>query len=272
MNNFFQYKNGRIHYTDQGRGRVIILIHGYLETSEVWKNFAGKLAGEYRIITIDLPGHGRSDIYEETQTMEFMAEVIKELLKGLNIEKVIMTGHSLGGYITLAFVELYPEMLSGYCLFHSHPLADTREALEKREREIALVKAGRKDLMYPGNIAKMYAAANLNRFPDALKRSKEIASSISGEGIIAVLRSMMMRSSRLAVMEEGKVPCLWILGEMDNYINCELVKSKVKLPENAELVVLENSGHLGFIEEEKKSLELLMRFVSREGGRGDKHM
>lgn len=263
MNNFFQYKNGRIHYTDCGRGRVMVLIHGYLETSEVWKNFAGNLAGKYRIITIDLPGHGRSDIYGETQTMEFMAGVIKELLTDLNIEKVFMTGHSLGGYITLAFLELYPEMLSGYCLFHSHPLADTREALEKREREIALIKAGKKDLMYPENIAKMYAALNLNKFPEALKRSKEIASSISGEGIIAVLRSMMIRPSRLAVMEEGKVPCLWILGEMDNYINCELVKSKVKLPENAELIVLENSGHLGFIEEEKRSLDVLAEFVNK---------
>lgn len=263
MKFFFQYKSGRIHYTDQGSGHIIVLVHGYLETSEVWKNFASKLSRQYRIITIDLPGHGRSDIQGETQTMELMAEAIKELLGSLNIEKVFLTGHSLGGYITLAFAELYPEMLSGYCLFHSHPLADTIEALEKREREIALIKAGKKDLMYPENIAKMYAAVNLNKFKDALKRSKEIASSISGEGIIAVLRGMMARPSRLAVMEEGKVPCLWILGKMDNYVNCELAKSKVRLPKNAELVVLENSGHLGFIEEEEQSLYILAEFVNK---------
>ncbi|MCX6301099.1 MAG: alpha/beta hydrolase [Bacteroidia bacterium] len=263
MKFFFQYKSGRIHYTDQGSGHIIVLVHGYLETSEVWKNFASKLSRQYRIITIDLPGHGRSDIQGETQPMELMAEAIKELLGSLNIEKVFLTGHSLGGYITLAFAELYPEMLSGYCLFHSHPLADTIEALEKREREITLIKAGKKDLMYPENIAKMYAAVNLNKFKDALKRSKEIASSISGEGIIAVLRGMMARPSRLAVMEEGKVPCLWILGKMDNYVNCELAKSKVRLPKNAELVVLENSGHLGFIEEEEQSLYILAEFVNK---------
>lgn len=263
MKNFFQYKSGRIHYTDQGSGHIIVLVHGYLETSEVWKNFASKLSRQYRIITIDLPGHGRSDIQGETQTMELMAEAIKELLESLNIEKVFLTGHSLGGYITLAFAELFPEMLSGYCLFHSHPLADTIEALEKREREITLIKAGKKDLMYPENIAKMYAAVNLNKFKDALKRSKEIASSISGEGIIAVLRGMMARPSRLAVMEEGKVPCLWILGKMDNYVNCELAKSKVRLPKNAELVVLENSGHLGFIEEEEESFKVIDSFIKR---------
>lgn len=263
MESYFQYGRGRIHFTDQGRGHVIVLIHGYLETSEVWKNFARKLSGQYRIITIDLPGHGRSDIYGEAQTMEFMAVAIKELLESLDIRKVFLTGHSLGGYITLAFAELFPEMLSGYCLFHSHPLADTQEALEKREREIALIEAGKKDLMYPENIAKMFAVINLDKFSDALKRSKEIASSISAEGITAVLRGMMARPSRLAVMEEGKVPCLWILGEMDNYVNCELAKSKVKLPKNAELVVLENSGHLGFIEEEEKSLEVLTEFVRK---------
>jgi pimeloyl-ACP methyl ester carboxylesterase len=263
MKKYFQYKSGRIHYTDQGRGHMIVLIHGYLETSEVWKNFAGKLSWKYRIITIDLPGHGRSDIQGETQTMELMAEAVKELLESLTIEKVFLTGHSLGGYIILAFAELYPEMLSGYCLFHSHPLADTIEALEKRKREITLIKAGKKDLMYPENIAKMYAALNLVKFRDALKRSKEIASSISGEGIIAVLRGMMARPSRLAVMEEGKVPCLWILGKMDNYVNCELVQSKVRLPKNAEVVVLNNSGHLGFIEEEGRSIDVLTEFVNK---------
>jgi pimeloyl-ACP methyl ester carboxylesterase len=263
MENFFQYRSGRIYYTDQGSGHVLVLIHGYLETSEVWKNFARKLARQYRIITMDLPGHGRSDICEEAQTMEFMAVAIKELLKSLDTGKVFLTGHSLGGYITLAFAELFPEMLSGYCLFHSHPLADTQEALEKREREIALIKAGKKDLMYPENIAKMFAAVNLDKFSDALKRSKEIASSISAEGIRAVLKGMMARPSRLAVMERGKVPCLWILGKMDNYVNCELAKSKVKLPKNAELVILNNSGHLGFIEEEERSIDVLTEFVNK---------
>ncbi len=263
MTTFFQYKTGRIHYTDQGSGKVIVLIHGYLETSEVWDDFARKLAGEYRIISVDLPGHGRSDIMGETQTMELMAEAIKRLLESLDIKKAFITGHSLGGYVALAFADLFPGMLSGYCLFHSHPLADTPEAIEKREREIALVKAGKKDLMYPENIAKMFSSANIQKFPAALQRSKEIASSIPGDGIIAVLRGMMARPSRLAVMEEGKVPCLWILGTFDNYINCELAKSKVRLPKNAELVVLKNSGHLGFIEEEKKSLEILINFVNK---------
>ncbi len=263
MAGYLQCRNGKIHYTDQGRGQVILLLHGYLETSEVWDGFSLKLAEKFRVISPDLPGHGQSDIFGETHTMEHMAGIIKELLESLEIEKAFLTGHSLGGYVALAFAERFPEKLSGYCLFHSHPLADSPEALEKREREINLVKAGKKDLMYPDNVVKMFAASNLKKFNASLERSKQIASSIQSEGIIAVLKGMMARPSRLSVMREGRVPCLWILGAMDNYIDCKLVQTKVKLPQNAELAVLNNSGHMGFIEEEEKSLEILTEFVGK---------
>jgi pimeloyl-ACP methyl ester carboxylesterase len=195
--------------------------------------------------------------------MEFMANVVYALINSLGINKIFLTGHSLGGYVTLAFTELFPERLSGYCLFHSHPFADSSEAVKNRKREIKLVKAGKKDLMYPDNISKMFAASNLNNFSEALQRSKHIASLISGEGIISVLRGMISRPTRLSVMEEGQTPCLWILGAMDNYINCEQIQAKVRLPRNAEMVILKNSGHLGFIEEEEQSLKAIESFIEK---------
>jgi pimeloyl-ACP methyl ester carboxylesterase len=261
MGQYFKYRSGRIHYSDNGSGKIIVLLHGYLETSEVWAGFANKLVKKFRVITVDLPGHGYSDIFGESHSMEFMATVLREIIRSLNIERIFLTGHSLGGYVALAFMELYPEMLSGYCLFHSHPFADSEEALEKRDREIKLVLAGKKDLMYPENVKKMFANINLDKFHDSLERSKMIASSIPGEGIIAVLRGMMKRPSRISVMEEGKVPCLWILGAMDNHIDCELVQTRVRLPENAEIAILKNSGHMGFIEEEERSLKIMAEFV-----------
>lgn len=258
---FFSYKGRRIHFMDIGKGQPIVLLHGYLESSEVWNGFAEKLSPEFRILLIDLPGHGRSDVYGEVHSMEFMADAVKELIINLGISKVFMTGHSLGGYVTLAFLESYPQLLNGYCLFHSQPLADTPEALEKRKREIDIVKLGKKNLMYPDNVIRMFAPTNLEKFADALRKSKDIASHIPGEGIIAVLNGMMIRPSRLSFMEEGKVPCLWILGTMDNYIPCDLIRSKVKLPANAKVVVLKNSGHLGFIEEENLSVKVVIDFI-----------
>jgi pimeloyl-ACP methyl ester carboxylesterase len=257
----FSFRGGELNYSDSGKGNTIILLHGYLESAEVWNGFGARLGESFRVISIDLPGHGLSSVYGEVHTMEFLAEAVKEIIDSLNIKKVFLTGHSLGGYVTLAFLELFPDYLSGYCLFHSQPFADPPAVIEKRLREISVVKAGKKDLMYPDNISRMFAPPNLGIFTIALEKSKNIASRLPGEGIIAMLNGMIIRPSRLTYMEEGRVPCLWILGSMDSYIPCDFIQSKVNLPTNAELVVLEKSGHLGFVEEEDKSVAVLTKFV-----------
>jgi len=259
------YEGRKIYYNDSGNGSTIVLLHGYLESSEIWNGFEKKLANRFRVISVDLPGHGFSDIFGETHTMEFMADVIKELLDSLAITKVFLVGHSLGGYVALAFLDHFPGNLSGYCLFHSQPLPDTPEAIEKRMREISIVRAGKMHLMYPDNVTRMFASSNLDKYSEALQRSKEIASRTQGEGIIAILNGMMQRPSRLGLMEGGKVPCLWILGSMDSYIPCDDIQKKVKLPENASMAVLQNSGHMGFLEEQELSVSLVADFVSRLG-------
>ncbi len=259
---FFRYKGKKIHYSDSGNGKAIVLLHGYLESSEVWSGFAEKLGSEFRVISVDLPGSGLSDIYGEVHTMEFMAQAVKELIISLGLNKIFLTGHSLGGYVALAFLEISPDNLSGYCLFHSQPFPDTPAALEKRRREIEIVKMGKKNLMYPDNVTRMFAASNLETFSGALQRSKDIASQIPGDGIIAVLNGMMIRPSRLSLMEKGIVPCLWILGSMDNYIPYEFIQTMVNLPSNARVVVLKNSGHMGFIEEERLAVKVVSNFVN----------
>lgn len=261
MKKFFSFKTGSIFYTDNGIGEPIVLLHGYLESSEIWGAFAEKLASEFRVIAIDLPGHGLSDVYGDTHSMEFMATALKELLDELGVKKACFVGHSLGGYVTLAFLDLFPQSLSGYCLFHSQPFSDSPATLEKRRREIDIVRRGKKNLMYPDNVTMMFAPSNLARFSAALQRSKEIASRTPAEGIIAILNGMMQRPSRLNVMEEGRIPCLWILGLMDNYISCEVIQAKVNLPPDARVVVLKNSGHIGFIEEEDLSVKNISNFI-----------
>ena len=266
MKYYIVYNGGKIYYSDLGEGGdTIVLLHGYLESSDIWNGFAKKLAQKFRVISVDLPGHGNSTVYGECHSMEFLATMLKGLLDTLNIKRIFLTGHSLGGYISLAFLELYPDRLKGYSLFHSHPFADTPEVIQKREREIKIVKSGRKFLIYPENVSKMFAEKNLERFREELQHLKDNASRLSDEGIIAVLNGMIGRPSRLAVMERGKVPCLWILGKYDNYISCEAVQAKVRLPENARLIVLEKTGHLGFIEEEEESLGVMVDFIEGLG-------
>lgn len=258
----FETVQGRkIWYRDSGEGDPVVLIHGYLESSEVWDGFADRLSQEFRIIAPDLPGHGKSDVYSETHTMEMMAGIVRELLDRLGIKKAFVTGHSMGGYVTLAMLDLYPEYLSGYCLFHSHPLADTPETVEKRKNDIAVVMSGKKDRLVHDSIEKMFASANLDKFKSEVKRSKAIASVIPGNGIIAVLNGMMKRASRLKVMEEGKLPCLWILGSSDNFIPYDDIQKKVQLPGNAQIATLKKAGHMGFVEEEEHSAETLASFI-----------
>jgi pimeloyl-ACP methyl ester carboxylesterase len=266
MSNFYVHNGNKLHYNIAGEGDAIVLIHGYLESAEIWTDFAGRLSKSFRVISIDLPGHGLSDVDTEGNSMESLAGLIKMVIDDLGIEKFFFTGHSLGGYVALAFLELYPEKLTGYCLFHSQPFADSPEAIEKRYREIKIVEAGKKDIMYPDNIIRMYGEQNLEKFAPAVDRSRKIASEISAEGIISVLKGMIARPSRLGLMEEGRVPCLWILGSGDRYIPCEAIQQEVLIPVNAEVVVLLNSGHMGFVEEEDRSVVVITSFINKLNG------
>jgi pimeloyl-ACP methyl ester carboxylesterase len=261
MKRSVQFEGIAVSYSVAGSGRPVVLLHGYLEAAEVWKPLTEKLEKQFRVISVDLPGHGDSGVKSECHTMEFLAGAVRAVVSDAGEERIVLVGHSLGGYVTLAFVELYPGLLAGYVLFHSHPHADTPEAVSRRKREIAVVVAGRKNIMYPGNVSMMFAKKNLGAMSDALERVKQIASRNPGAGIIALLNGMIARPSRQKVLEEGHLPLLWLLGRHDLYFSPEKALRETGIPKNAGVVILENSGHLGFIEETDRSAELLTAFI-----------
>src|ERR1044071_7202110 len=110
----------KVRYADTGKGRVVVLLHGFLESLEVWfgNGFAQELAQHFRVIAIDLPGHGKSDCVGYVHRMERMADVVKGVMDELGLRRYAMVGHSMGGYVALAFAERYKENLCGLCLFH----------------------------------------------------------------------------------------------------------------------------------------------------------
>lgn len=253
---------GKISYSDKGEGQVIVLIHGYLETRKVWDDLSERLAGVCRVITIDLPGHGESDPRGPVNTMELFADSVKELIEKLQIKKVFLAGHSMGGYTVLAFLQLYPGYLSGYALIHSHPFNDKPAAIEKRKVNIELVRSGRKNEMIPGFVANLYSSFNQDKFKREIERSVSIASGINEDTIIADLRGMMERPSREKLIENGSLPFLWILGRNDSHINPDEMLQAVSLPSGSAAVILEKSGHMGFIEEPDKTAEVLRDFIA----------
>ena len=257
------FKNAKINFSDKGTGHAIVLIHGFMETSEVWKSFADRVSQKFRTLSIDLPGHGLSDLCNEVNSMELMAESVVAVLDSLNIPKAFFVGHSMGGYVALAALQLFPERFSGITLFNSHPFVDSSNVIEKRNKNIELVEAGKKDSMIPTFVQNLYAEQNLKTMPEAVDRSLAIAMGISDKTIIADFKGMIKRPSRVGLVEAGKVPLLWILGDKDNHINCNEALKGVKLPSNSEVAILAGVGHMGFIEAEEVSANILIKFAEK---------
>ncbi|MBN2482340.1 MAG: alpha/beta hydrolase [Bacteroidales bacterium] len=251
-------------YADTGTGTPVVLLHGYLESLKIWYPFADILSENNRVICPDLPGHGYSGIIQSVHTMELMASYIKKLLDRLSVDSCILAGHSMGGYVALAFAEKYPEYLKGLVLFHSVPFADTDDKKINRDREIDLVWGGKKKLLITSNIPKGFSDTNLVRLKTQISKAKKIGRNTPDAGIVALLKGMKCRPDRTAVISECPVPIMWILGRKDNYINFDQVHQRaVSLGKNLQMVTLENSGHMGFIEEPERSLEVLKEFIDQ---------
>ena len=255
------YAGTELCFSEKGSGQAVVLLHGYLESLHIWGDFAEKLSGSFRVICQDLPGHGKSGILGEVHSMEKLAESVVAVLDHCNIGKCILTGHSMGGYSGLAMLENYPERLGGLCLFHSHPFPDTEQVRQNRCREIELVNQGKKELISKINIPKAFASGNVALMKAEVDRATEIAVSTPDEGIIACLKGMMARPSREKLLSETTLPVLLIAGKHDNYIPFESAVKEIRLPAGALFLALENSGHIGFLEETEKSVSAIKDFV-----------
>jgi pimeloyl-ACP methyl ester carboxylesterase len=256
----FVFNNKSIYYNDKGSGSVIVLLHGYLESKEVWGDFYDILSHKHRVISIDIPGHGKSDVIDNIHSMDLMAQVINKLLSSLDIDKFSLIGHSMGGYITLSFAELYPEKLNSFILFHSSVYADNDEKRTNRQKDIELIDNEGLDSIVKSNIPKMFSNNNVSNFVNIINTIQQKALMFKPEGVTALLRGMMQRKDKQRFVSNFKNPMLFIFGEKDNYIPIEVAKNMTKLNSNIEYKTLKNSGHMGFIEETDESLKIINAF------------
>lgn len=260
MRKLIRFKGVEVSYTDTGSGPCILLLHGYLESAEIWEEFVPGLAGRFRVISMDIPGHGRSGTWGREHSMNDLAESVKVLLDAEAIEKVVLVGHSMGGYVCMAFASLYPESLSGYVLFHSTCFADNDEKRINREREISLILCGRKRQIINVNIPKAFADSNAESMEKQVRRCQEIADQNDDQGIVALLNGMKNREDHSVRLKNPSLPLLLIGGEKDNYIPLEVFERLASMAPHASLLRLKESGHMGFIEEANLSAEALIEF------------
>ena len=252
-----------LHICDSQKGeRCIVLLHGYLESMLVWEDFIPYLYKEVRVVTLDLPGHGISVVQGEEHSMDFLADTVADALRALGIARCTLVGHSMGGYVALAFCERHPEMLDGVVLLSSTPNPDTPEKAENRRREIALVRAGKKELLARVAPAAGFAEENRDRMKDYIGDLTEQVFVTEDDGIVALLNGMIGRKDQNAMLRETRVPVLFILGRKDGYIPAEVAEKMVADHPEARVVWLENAGHMGFLEEPETTAKALLDFAN----------
>ena len=254
-----------VHVSDTQTGsKVLVLIHGYLETLSIWDEFIPLLDKDIRVIRVDLPGHGMSGTNADINTVDFSAQVVYEALMRCGVSECVIAGHSMGGYVALAFAANYPEATRGLCLFHSTPNPDPEEKRDGRNREIALIREGKLALAIAKGVPHMFAADNTVRFADKIDEIKEVAEICDPEGVIACLEGMKARPDRNAFLAEFTKPLLFIFGEKDRYISMEAAQGLAEKYKQAQVLWLANSGHNGFIEEPNKVAEKVNDFMMKD--------
>lgn len=173
-----------------------------------------------------------------------------------------MVGHSMGGYVTLAFAAKYPEMLKGICLFHSHPFPDSVEDRKNRNRTIKLVEQDKFNFL-ASYISSLFPQGSQRKFGKEIKKLVERAKEIPKEGIIAALEGMKIRKNQSALLRSVTVPVLFIIGLKDTKAPYTRLWKMVSLPKQSECLILRNVGHMGYIEAPEETLSMIKGFARK---------
>ena len=253
-----QHKGIDIFYTDEGKGSTVVLLHGFLENSTMWNPFAEVLSKRYRIISIDLLGHGNTGCLGYIHSMEAMAEAVTIVLQHLKIRRSIFIGHSMGGYVALAFAEKNPDAVKGLCLLNSSASADTSEKKKNRDRAIKAVKQNHRTFVRMSIVA-LFRPKNRTIFAKEIKVVKKEALKTPLQGIIAALEGMKIRNDREVLLHFSPYKKMLILGKKDPVLDYQ---SLVKQAKQTEIEIVElPDGHMSHIENANETLSALKTFI-----------
>ena len=257
--NFIPYHDTTIFYKTSGQGLPVVLIHGFAEDSSIWDEQVEYLKDKCLLIVPDLPGSGRSGFINKTGIgLEDYAELIHQILLAEKIEQCIMIGHSMGGYITLAFAEKYMDSLLAFCLFHSSAYADDDGKKETRKKAIEFIKTNGTAAFLKTSIPGLFYDQGKSALIDPLLEKGKL---FTAAALIQYYQAMITRPDRTKVLEETTLPVLFILGEHDKAVPFKQGLQQSHLPHRSYIYVLRNSAHMGMLEETAKSNEILADFL-----------
>ena len=258
----FDFRGGVISYEVSGQGPALIFLHGFLENRSIWNNYVRSLSSKYKVVSIDLPGHGSSSNFGYCHSMEVMAESVMAVLKLLDIRRFHLIGHSMGGYVSMAIAEKFADKIRGLCMFHS--TADNDSEAKKAERlKVIKVVQRNKAVFISTSIPNLFNT-QYKPYKREISGFVKSARELTSQGIIAALEGMRKRSNREIVLKFAPYPVLYIVGEKDNILDWKKLVNESKLTENGEYLLLENCGHMGFIEEREVCLQAIKDFLKRK--------
>lgn len=259
MKTFF-YKNTSIQYTDTGKGKAIVFLHGFLEDMHLWDDTIADFSSKYRVITLDLLGHGASDCIGYVHSMEDQADMLHALLSYLKLRKVVLIGHSMGGYISLAFAELYPDNVKALIMVNSTSRADSKERKENRNRAIEMVKKN-KDLFIRMAIQNLFDSDTLNNQSERIENFTQRALKTSTQGVIAASEGMKERKDREVLLHFSPYPKWLIAGEKDSILPIKTVEEETF--ENETHFISIPCGHVAPIECPERLKEILKKILKQ---------
>jgi pimeloyl-ACP methyl ester carboxylesterase len=237
-----------------------VLIHGYCEDHTLWDDFAAALAQEYRVLRPDLPGFGRSP-RQMAPSLDSLAQAVHQWLGQLGVARPVWVGHSLGGYVGLAYAQAHPQQLAGLGLFHSSALADTDERKAARTQVMAQVRANGVEPFLNTLVPNLFAPANREACRPVIERLVAQGRSLDPEAVAETAAAMRDRPDRTAVLASLACPALFIVGRQDGAVPLEASLRQIHLPPNSTVHLLDQVGHMGMYEAPARTLAAVAAFA-----------
>ncbi len=244
----------QIAFTVEGKGETIVLLHGFLESSTIWKNVVSAFKETHQIITIDLLGHGKTEKLGYIHSMETMAETVHAVLSELKGEKASIIGHSMGGYVALAFAEKFPQQLEKLVLLNSSTVADSEERKENRDRAKRLVKQNKQAFISMA-IKNLFTDENRSALRTEINALVEEAVQLPEEYIIASVEGLKNRKDRTEILQQYSGEKIIIAGKNDPVVPFKEIEA-IAEKTNSTFISFED-GHMSYLENEEELLKVL---------------